>query len=137
MFDIGFWEMLVIAVMGLVVLGPERLPGAIKSTMSTIRSVRRVATGFKDEVMSQIDAHELHKNLKEAEQMGMQNLDPKLQESVEELKAAAESVRQPYKKQLPSAEQMNSVESDISEQKPDLLPKHSDQAPNQPSSDKS
>ena len=30
MFDIGFFELLIIAVLGLVVLGPERLPGAIR-----------------------------------------------------------------------------------------------------------
>nr|MBL0711396.1 twin-arginine translocase TatA/TatE family subunit [Colwellia sp.] len=26
MFDIGFWELILIGIMGLVVLGPERLP---------------------------------------------------------------------------------------------------------------
>jgi sec-independent protein translocase protein TatB len=40
MFDIGFFELLIIAVVGLVVLGPERLPGAIRSTMKTVRSIK-------------------------------------------------------------------------------------------------
>ncbi|EGQ9935398.1 twin-arginine translocase subunit TatB, partial [Vibrio vulnificus] len=31
MFDIGFWELVLIFVVGLVVLGPERLPHAIRS----------------------------------------------------------------------------------------------------------
>ncbi|MFT6269640.1 MAG: sec-independent protein translocase protein TatB [Alphaproteobacteria bacterium] len=97
MFDIGFWEMLVIGVMALVVLGPERLPGAIRSTISTIRSVKDVANGFKQEVATQLDAHELHANLKKAESLGMENLPKDLQDSVNELKAAAASVQQPYK----------------------------------------
>ncbi|WP_159217753.1 Sec-independent protein translocase protein TatB, partial [Klebsiella pneumoniae] len=31
MFDIGFWELVLIAIVALVVLGPERLPHAIRS----------------------------------------------------------------------------------------------------------
>ncbi|WP_100642736.1 Sec-independent protein translocase protein TatB [Alteromonas facilis] len=98
MFDIGFWELLVIAVMALLVLGPERLPGAIRSTARTIRSVKSMANGFKAEMDEQLRIHELHENLRKAESMDMQNLSPELQRSVAELKAAAESVQQPYKK---------------------------------------
>lgn len=97
MFDIGFLEILVIGVLALLVLGPERLPGAIKSCVSTIRSVKQMANGFKQEVSAQFDAHELHANLKKAEEMGMQNIGSELQASVDELKAAAESVQRPYK----------------------------------------
>lgn len=97
MFDIGFWEMLIIGVMALLILGPERLPGAIRSTISTIRSIKDVANGFKQEVSSQLDAHELHANLKKAESLGMENIGKDLQNSVNELKAAAASVQKPYK----------------------------------------
>ncbi|MFT5003353.1 MAG: sec-independent protein translocase protein TatB, partial [Flavobacteriales bacterium] len=31
MFDVGFWELILIAIMGLVILGPERLPVAIRT----------------------------------------------------------------------------------------------------------
>lgn len=99
MFDIGFWELLVIGVLALVVLGPERLPGAIRSTLKVIRSVRSTASGFKEEVEHQLRVHELHENLKKAEQQGLtDNMSPELKKSVEELKQAAESVREPYKK---------------------------------------
>ncbi|WP_026376441.1 Sec-independent protein translocase protein TatB [Aestuariibacter salexigens] len=99
MFDIGFWELLVIGVLALLVLGPERLPGAVRSTVRTLRSVRNMANGFKQEVEEQLRVHELHENLKKAEQQGLKDLSPELQESVDELKKAAESVNQPYKKQ--------------------------------------
>ena len=36
MFDIGFWELLLIAIIGLVVLGPERLPVAIRTVRNWI-----------------------------------------------------------------------------------------------------
>ena len=99
MFDIGFWELLVIGVMALLILGPERLPGAMRSTITTIRSVRNTATGFKKEVEHQLRVHELHENLKKAEQQGLKDLSPELEQSVDELKKAAESVQEPYKKQ--------------------------------------
>ncbi|TRY33043.1 Sec-independent protein translocase protein TatB [Aliiglaciecola sp. M165] len=98
MFDIGFLEILVVGVLALLVLGPERLPGAMRSLAKTFRSVRSMASGFKNEVEEQLRVHELHENLKKAEQQGMHNLSPDLQKTVEELKSAADSVNQPYKK---------------------------------------
>lgn len=98
MFDIGFWELLVIGVMALLVLGPKRLPGAIRSTLGTVRKVKQVATGFKTEMEEQLRIHELHENLRKAEEQGLKDLDPDLQKSVDELKAAAKSVQTPYKK---------------------------------------
>ena len=98
MFDIGFFEILVIGVLALLVLGPERLPGAFRSTLKTVRSVRNMASGFKQEVEHQLRVHELHENLKKAEQQGLKDLSPELKDSVDELKKAAESVQEPYKK---------------------------------------
>ena len=98
MFDIGFWELLVIGVLALLVLGPDRLPGAVRSAANTIRSIRNVASGFKQEVEEQFRVHELHENLKKAEQQNLENLSPELQKSVDELKQAAASVQEPYSK---------------------------------------
>ncbi|MBF7073817.1 Sec-independent protein translocase subunit TatB [Glaciecola sp. MH2013] len=98
MFDISFWELFLIGIVALVILGPERLPGAIKSTVSTIRSVKNMASGFKSEVEEQLRVHELHENLKKAEELGLDNVSPEVAKSVEELKQAALSVQEPYKK---------------------------------------
>jgi sec-independent protein translocase protein TatB len=99
MFDIGFFELLIITVVGLVVLGPERLPGAIRSTMKTVRNVKSMANGFKQEVEQQFKIHELHENLKKAEHQNLENLSPELQKSVDELRDAAKSVQKPYSKE--------------------------------------
>ena len=99
MFDIGFFELLIITVVGLVVLGPERLPGAIRSTMKTVRSIKGVASGFRQEVEQQFKIHELHENLKKAVQKDLKNLSPELQKSVDELRDAAKSVQKPYSKE--------------------------------------
>jgi sec-independent protein translocase protein TatB len=98
MFDIGFWELFLIGVMALLVLGPERLPGAIRSAAKTFRSIKGMATGFRQEVEEQLRVHELHENLKKAEKLGLQDLSPELQKSVDELQEAAKSVQKPYQK---------------------------------------
>lgn len=43
--NVGWGEMLVLVVIGLVVLGPERLPGAIRWTSSTLRQARDYVSG--------------------------------------------------------------------------------------------
>ncbi|MEO9947473.1 MAG: Sec-independent protein translocase protein TatB [Paraglaciecola sp.] len=99
MFDIGFFEILFIAVIALVVLGPERLPGAIRSTLKTVRGIKGMANGFRQEVEQQFKIHELHENLKKAEEQSLENLSPELQKSVDELRDAAKSVQKPYSKE--------------------------------------
>lgn len=57
-----------------------------------------MATGFRTEIEEQLRVHELHENLKKAENMGLDNVSPEVAQSVKELKEAALSVQEPYKK---------------------------------------
>ena len=43
MFSLGFAELAVIAVLGLLIFGPDRLPKAVQSLMGTIRTLRKAA----------------------------------------------------------------------------------------------
>jgi sec-independent protein translocase protein TatB len=43
--NVGWGEMLVLVVAGLVILGPERLPGAIRWTTNSIRQAREYLSG--------------------------------------------------------------------------------------------
>ncbi|MEL3925582.1 Sec-independent protein translocase protein TatB [Aeromonas enteropelogenes] len=96
MFDIGFWELIVIGVVALLVLGPERLPVAIRTATHWIRLIRSTANSVKSELEQELKLQELHNDLKKAEKLQMSNLSPELQESIEQLKSAAQSVNRPY-----------------------------------------
>ncbi|MGI2260264.1 Sec-independent protein translocase protein TatB [Shewanella sp. GXUN23E] len=97
MFDgIGFMELLLIGIIGLVVLGPERLPVAVRSITGWIRAMKRMANSVKDELEQELKIEQLHSDLKQAESKGLSNLSPELQESIEQLKQAAQSVNRPY-----------------------------------------
>lgn len=96
MFDIGFWELVLISVVALVVLGPERLPHAIRTVSRTISGAKRMANSVKDELSHELKIQELHENLRKAEQGGLANISPEIKESVDKLKAAAQEVQRPY-----------------------------------------
>lgn len=98
MFDIGFWELILIAIMGLVILGPERLPVAIRTVRSWITGARKFSDTVKSELTEELRVHELHANLKKAEESNLQNLSPEVAESLQSLKDAAASVTEPFKK---------------------------------------
>ncbi|MEY8213783.1 MAG: Sec-independent protein translocase protein TatB [Colwellia sp.] len=98
MFDIGFWELMLIGIIGLVVLGPERLPVAIRTIKAWITSIRKLSDTMKLELTEELRTHELHANLKKAEQSGMANLSPEVAESVKSLQEAAAAMNEPFKK---------------------------------------
>ena len=82
--------------MALLVLGPQRLPGYSQYTGYCAQDGTS-CIWFLTEMEEQLRIHELHENLCKAEEQGLENPDPELQKSVYELKAAAQSVQQPYK----------------------------------------
>lgn len=98
MFDIGFWELMLIGIMGLIVLGPERLPVAIRTVKSWVTGVRKFSDTVKTELTEELRINELHANLKKAEQADMKNLSPEVAESLKSLQEAADMVNQPFKK---------------------------------------
>lgn len=50
MFDIGIGEIIAIAVVGLLVFGPERLPRAAADAAKWLRQLRQMATGARQEL---------------------------------------------------------------------------------------
>ena len=63
MFDIGFSELLLIGVVGLLVLGPDRLPGAVRTASLWIGRIRRQFHEIKAEVEREIGADEIRAQL--------------------------------------------------------------------------
>ncbi|MCV9879074.1 Sec-independent protein translocase protein TatB [Brenneria izbisi] len=96
MFDIGFSELLLVMVIGLVVLGPERLPVAVRTVASWIRTLRSLASTVQNELSQELKLQELQESLKKVEKASLQNLSPELKASMDELKEAAEAMKRSY-----------------------------------------
>jgi sec-independent protein translocase protein TatB len=68
MFDIGFSELFVIAIVALLVLGPERLPKAARFAGLWVRRARAQWYSVKSELEHELAAEELKRNLRDTEQ---------------------------------------------------------------------
>ncbi|RDI68554.1 sec-independent protein translocase protein TatB [Nocardia pseudobrasiliensis] len=71
MFNIGWPEMVILVVAALVILGPERLPGAIRWTAQSLRQVRDYASGATTQLRSELgpELDELRKPLEELNEL--------------------------------------------------------------------
>ncbi len=63
MFDIGFSELLLVGLVALLVLGPERLPTAARMTGLWLGRIKRSFTSIKEEVEREIGADEIRRQL--------------------------------------------------------------------------
>ena len=93
MFDIGFSEILLLLVVGLVVLGPTRLPIAIRTVMGWVKTIRGLAANVQNELKQELKLQELQETLKKAESLKLQEFSPELSQSVAELKLQADKIR--------------------------------------------
>ncbi len=70
MFDIGFAELLLVAVIGLLVLGPERLPEAIRTGALWIGRLRRSFNDIKADLEREVGADDIRRQLRNESIMG-------------------------------------------------------------------
>lgn len=56
MFDIGFWELLLIAIVLLLVMGPERLPEVARQAAFLLRKARQGMYRLRNEMRSEMDS---------------------------------------------------------------------------------
>lgn len=82
MFDVGFWEVLFILVLALVVIGPERLPGAARQAGLFVGKARRYIEGVRSEVESELDISEFKRILSNQE-VQINELQNKIRTSVD------------------------------------------------------
>lgn len=102
MFDIGFGELILVMVIGLVVLGPERLPVAVKTVAGWVRVLRSMAANVQNELTQELKLQELQDNLKKMEEQAGTLISPELKASMDELKGAADTLRRSYQEPVDS-----------------------------------
>ena len=87
MFDIGFPELLLISVVALLVIGPERLPETIRSIALWVGRFRRTFANLRQEIEKEIGADEIR------QQLHNETIMSDLEKSRDEIKAAADEVQ--------------------------------------------
>jgi len=61
MFDIGFLELAIIAVVGLIVIGPERLPEVARTVGTWVGKFRRFVSSVKSDIERELRQDEIRK----------------------------------------------------------------------------
>ena len=93
MFDIGFSEMVVLAVVALVVLGPERLPKVAKQAGAWMGKLRRYVDDVKSDINRQMELSEL-RNLKTQLTDAARDIESSVASSVNDVKGSFGEIQQ-------------------------------------------
>ena len=117
MFDIGFTELVVIGVVALVVLGPERLPKAARFAGLWVRRARAQWHSVRDELERELAADEIKRSVDQAKQ-AVNEAEQSIRTGGESLRGDAEQVRDEVK---------HAVESDLTT--PESAPGNVTEAP--------
>ena len=77
----GFFEILIIAVVTLLAVGPERMPEAVRAVALTIGRIKRAFQSAKSEIEEHIGADDIRRQLRNEQIMADIEDPPKLTES--------------------------------------------------------
>jgi len=90
-FDIGFSELIVIAVVALLVIGPERMPGVARTVGALLGRAQRYVNKLKADIQNEVDLEEF-KRIKSTFYDATKSIEHSVNQAREEIDATAESL---------------------------------------------
>jgi sec-independent protein translocase protein TatB len=99
MFDLGFSEIAVVAVVALVVLGPERLPKVARTAGHLFGRLQRYVSGVKADIAREMEASELSK-IKQEVETAARSFESSVKEQAASFESEARAIEQETQKAL-------------------------------------
>lgn len=65
MFDFGFWELILVMIIGLIVIGPKRLPRVAAQVGEWLGRMRHLMHQFRQSIQQELQAEELKEVLRQ------------------------------------------------------------------------
>lgn len=93
MFDVGFSELVLMAIVALVVLGPEKLPHAARVAGAWVGRIRRTVSNMQAEIEREVSAQEMRE---------------RLQKEIDAVQAASEEAEKPFQAVISGAQDLQS-----------------------------
>jgi len=103
MFDLGFSELMVIALVALVIIGPERLPKVARTVGHLAGRLQRYVADVKADINREVELDELRKmrdSMQSAAHEVQSSFDAEVRNAESELNAAAEGKGEPSRAQV-------------------------------------
>jgi sec-independent protein translocase protein TatB len=92
MFEVGFSEICMVALVALLVIGPERLPKVARMAGFWIAKSKRMVASVKQEIHEEFQAEELRQSLKN--QSGINEFQKLIDDTADDFRAIKDSIRQ-------------------------------------------
>ena len=93
MFDVGFSELIVIALVALIVIGPERLPRVARTLGALLGRAQRYVSDVKSDIQREVDLDEL-KSIRSTFLDAAKSVEQSVSQVGQDLQAAGESLNQ-------------------------------------------
>ena len=87
MFDFGMWEIAVIFVITLIVVGPEKMPALARKAGLYVGKFKKFVSRIKDDINSEIEAEELK------EQLSVKNEELVISQTLDEAKSDIDEIK--------------------------------------------
>ena len=87
MFDFGMWEIAVIFVITLIVVGPEKMPALARKAGLYVGKFRKFVSKIKNDINSEIEAEELK------EQLSVKNEELLISKTLDEAKSGIDEIK--------------------------------------------
>ena len=100
MFDVGFWELCLVGLVSLLVIGPEKLPKAARVAGFWVGKARSMVASIKTEIKEELQAEEMRQILKE--QAGVEEVQKMLEQgsdTVDQITSTIKSLPEEHVKQ--------------------------------------
>lgn len=125
MFDIGFWELTFIAVIGIVIVGPHRLPEVVRTVTAMVRKMRRMFSDVKADIERELDLDDMRRIVREVDMeehireinKSVMDMDGEVRSSgkallhdIDEVKHKAEAMMDVYEPALADGEATTGIE---------------------------
>jgi len=92
-FDISFGELMVIGVVALIVIGPEKLPKVARTVGGFVGKAQRYAAQIRDDINRQIELEELRKTQQEI-QAAAQQFEQSIQQEIRKTEMEVSQIQQ-------------------------------------------
>ena len=124
MFDIGFWELCLIATVALLVLGPERLPIAARTAGKWVGKIRSMVSNVKSEIDRELQLDEIRRNMeaqeqKLREQSGIDDFKEAVDQTIADINPIEQTIHSAEQQDIPKQPDESSPDSAVEDKRDD------------------